>query len=257
MPRWITSVIVILVCLSFIPLAMIYVTRAQRNADTRMSIIPDMDDQQKFKAQQLNLMFADSRAMRPQVAGTVARGELDADTAFYHGIEGDQWIEDFPPFNPERGAPMVIDEEFILRGQERFNIYCSMCHGYNGDGQGMVARRVEELSLNGDGLHSWTPPLSYHTEQVRNRPNGHIYNTITNGIRNMPPYGPQIEPEDRWAIVAYIRALQRTRQGSAEDIPADQRELLDTAAPPPAVAAENEESASPATAEEPDAAGEQ
>lgn len=234
MPRWITSVIVILVCLSFIPLVAVYVTRAQRNADTRLSIIPDMDDQQKFKAQQANMMFADQRAMRPQVEGTVARGELEADPAFYRGIDGEQWIVDFPRFNPETGEPLVIDREFILRGQERFNIYCSVCHGYTGDGRGMVSKRVEELSLNGDGLHTWTPPLSYHTEQVRNRPNGHIFNTITNGIRNMPPYGPQIEPEDRWAIVAYIRALQRTQQATAEDIPEDQRELLDTAKPAPA-----------------------
>jgi len=243
MPRWITSVIVILACVSFLPLAAVYVIRAQRNADTRMSIIPDMDDQQKFKAQQVNLMFADRRAMRPQVPGTMARGALHEDSAFYRGIQDGNWLQDFPKVNPETGEPLVIDREFILRGQERYNIYCSVCHGLEGDGKGMVSKRVEELSLNGDGVNTWTPPLSYHTAQVRNRPNGHIFNTITNGIRNMPPYGPQIEPIDRWAIVAYVRALERSQEGTVEDLSADQRKLLESQKPPPESAVAESETA--------------
>lgn len=235
MPRWITSAIVILVCLSLIPLTAIYVTRAQRNGDTRLSIIPDMDDQQKFKAQQVNMMFADRRAMRPQVDGTIARGELEADDAFYRGHRDGEWVTGFPEFNPETGEPMVIDADFIMRGQERYNIYCSPCHGYTGDGAGMVSKRVEELMLdtNNGGVNSWTPPLSYHTAQVRNRANGHIFNTITNGIRNMPAYGPQIDPADRWAIVAYVRALENTQAAGMADVPEDVAELLGSDMPVP------------------------
>lgn len=245
MPRWIISAIVILVCLSFLPLAAVYVTRAQRNGDTRMSIIPDMDDQQKFKAQQINMMFADHRAMRPQVEGTVAEGDLHEDSAFYRGIEDGHWVQDFPKVNPETGQPLVIDKDFILRGQDRFNIYCSVCHGLEGDGQGMVSKRVEQLSLEGQGVNTWTPPLSYHTKQVRDRPNGHIFNTITNGIRNMPPYGPQIAPIDRWAIVAYVRALERSQEGTVDDLSPADRKLLESQKPPPKSATEEAKPATP------------
>lgn len=93
-------------------------------------------------------------------------------------------------------------------------MFCAPCHGLSGYGNGPVAIRAEELEQG-----TWTPPASFHTELVRERPAGHIFNTISNGIRNMPAYGPQIPVEDRWAIVAYVRALQRSRDAKISDLP--------------------------------------
>jgi mono/diheme cytochrome c family protein len=109
----------------------------------------------------------------------------------------------------------------LRRGQERYDIYCSPCHGLAGYGDGMVAMRAEGLQEG-----TWTPPSSIHTELVRSRAPGHLYNTITNGIRNMPAYGPQISVEDRWAIVAYVEALQRSQAATVEDVPMELRASL-------------------------------
>jgi mono/diheme cytochrome c family protein len=106
----------------------------------------------------------------------------------------------------------------LLRGQERFNIYCSPCHGLTGAGDGLVSRRADALQEG-----TWVPPLTFHGDQVRGRPVGHLFNTITHGIRNMPAYGAQIPAEDRWAIVAYVRALQRSQNATVADVPPDLR----------------------------------
>ncbi len=253
MPKWwgwIAPVIIVLVVLSFIPLAMIYYARSSRSPEPKPSIIPDMDNQPKYRAQASNPLFTDQRAMRPPVAGTVARGMLATDTHLYLGVVGEQWAEGFPP-------ELEIDASFMARGQERYDIFCATCHGLDGDGNGMISQRAEQLAEG-----TWIAPLSYHTPTVRERPVGHIYNTITSGIRTMPAYGTQVPVEDRWAIVAYVRALQLSQYASLSDVPAEQREALKLQAealPPDGTADQEEaaggEEASTDAATEPDAEG--
>lgn len=212
LPHWLTYSVAVVVALSWIPLAMIARARVTTSPKTRLHVVPDMDSQPKFKAQARNLLFADLRSMRPDVPGTVARGELDEDDAYYRGKHGDEWITTIPV--PVTGA-------LLARGRQRFDIYCSPCHGLAGYGDGMVAKRAEALQEG-----TWTPPSSFHTDLVRSRPVGHIFNTITHGIRNMPAYGPQIPVADRWAIVSYVRALQRSQNATVADVPPDLRAQL-------------------------------
>lgn len=215
-PRWLIYTVVTLVVLSWVPLVLIARARVTRSPKPRIHIIQDMDNQPKFKLQQRNRLFADRRAMRPPVEGTVARGHLAADAAFNRGIsdpdDWSSWVE---------AIPVPVTAELMQRGRREFEIYCSPCHGLAGYGDGMVAKRAEALQEG-----TWTPPSSFHTDLVRGRPAGHIFNTITNGIRNMPAYGPQIEVADRWAVVAYVRALQRSQAATIDDVPADLRAAL-------------------------------
>jgi mono/diheme cytochrome c family protein len=128
------------------------------------------------------------------------------------GRAGEGWIE---------AIPLEVDTGILQRGRERYDIFCSPCHGLAGFGDGMVAMRADEL-LEG----TWTPPTSFHTDLIRGRAPGQLFNTISNGIRNMPAYGPQIPVEDRWAIVAYVKALQRSQNATVDDVPEDLRAQL-------------------------------
>ena len=213
MPRWLIYVLVVLVVLSWIPLALIVRARAATSAKPRIHVVPDMDNQQKFKSQARNRLFADRRAMRPPVEGTVARGELREDDAFYRGRDqGGEWLTEMP---------VELSLSTLERGRERYDIFCSPCHGLAGHGDGMVAKRADALQEG-----TWTPPSSFHTELVRSRPVGHLYNSISNGVRNMPAYAPQITVEDRWAIVGYVKALQRSQSAIVDDVPAELRDQL-------------------------------
>jgi mono/diheme cytochrome c family protein len=208
MPRWLTSLVIILVALSWIPLALALRAREVKKTEPRIHIIPDMDNQPKIKAQSRFMLFADRRGMRPPVAGTVARGSLIDEPALQLGKNGaGDWIE---------AIPVELSMPVLQRGRERYDIHCSPCHGLSGYGDGMVARRADQLQEG-----TWTPPTSFHTDLVRSRPAGHLFNSISNGIRNMPAYGSQIPIEDRWAIVAYVRALQRSQNATIDDVPAD------------------------------------
>jgi mono/diheme cytochrome c family protein len=147
-----------------------------------------MYDQAKYQTYSESKFFKDGTSFRPLVAGTIARGELRADSLRYAGKTADgKWTEELP-------AP--ITENTLRRGQERYNIYCSPCHGSTGDGQGMIVRR---------GL---SPPPSFHIDRLRQAPVGHYFDVITNGYGAMYPYGYRVQVDDRWAIIAYIRALQ-------------------------------------------------
>jgi len=208
MPRWLTAIVVILVALSWIPVALALRARVVKKTEPRIHIIPDMDNQPKVKAQSRFMLFADRRGMRPPVAGTVARGSLIGDPSLEFGRTADDaWVE---------AIPVEMSMSLLERGRKRYDIFCSPCHGLSGYGDGMVARRADQLQEG-----TWTPPTSFHTELIRERPAGHIYNTISNGIRNMPAYGSQIPVDDRWAIVAYVRALQRSQNATIDDVPAD------------------------------------
>lgn len=168
-------------------------------------INPNMDHQPRFDPQEAidTDIFADGRAMRPLVPGTVARGFLREDTGFYLGrTEAGDLVAQMP---------VPLTRELVDRGQERYGVYCTMCHGDAGDGQGIIM-----VGNGGDG-YGYPPATSYHTDYLRSQPDGHIYDVITNGYNNMPGYGKQIPVADRWAIVAYVRALQRSQNASADD----------------------------------------
>jgi mono/diheme cytochrome c family protein len=212
LPRWLLFTLVTLVVLSWVPLALIMRARVTTSSKPRIHIVPDMDNQPKYKTQSRNALFADRRAMRPPVAGAVARGAVIGQEEVMTGKVGESWVVEIP---------VAVDEETLAVGRQRYDIYCSPCHGLAGYGDGMVAKRADEL-LEG----TWTPPTSFHTDLIRQREAGHLFNTISNGIRNMPAYGPQIPVEDRWAVVAYLRALQRSQNATTDDVPEDIRAQL-------------------------------
>jgi mono/diheme cytochrome c family protein len=165
----------------------------------------DMHDQPKYIPLRESTFFGDDRSARVPVEGTVARGELHDDTLLYTGkVNGADAVV----------FPFAVDATVMARGQERFNIYCSPCHGRTGDGDGMVVRR------------GYRRPPSYHDERLRDAPVGHFFDVITNGFGAMPDYAAQIRPEDRWAIAAYIRALQLSEHAAVADVPADRRGTL-------------------------------
>ena len=211
-PRWAIFTVLVLVVASWIPMALVVRARTVRSEKPPIHLFSDMDNQPRYKAQMRNRLFADRRAMRPQVEGTVARGRLHENDALVHGRIGEEWI---------MAVPLDIDRPLLERGRERYDIFCSPCHGLAGYGDGPVAKRADSLQEG-----TWTLPSSFHTELVRSRPAGHLYNTIANGIRSMPAYGQQIAIEDRWAIVAYVRALQKSQHADVEDVPADLRASL-------------------------------
>jgi len=211
-PRWLTYLVVVLVVLSWVPLALIARARQVKSTAPRIHVVPDMDNQPKFGPQSRNRLFADRRAMRPPVEGTVARGALREDDGLFRGAAGEAWLEQMP---------VPVTDQLLQRGRARYDIYCSPCHGLAGYGDGMVAKRADALQEG-----TWTPPASLHSELVRSRPVGHLYNTITNGVRSMPAYAPQVAVEDRWAIVAYVRALQRSQRATVGDVPPELRAQL-------------------------------
>jgi mono/diheme cytochrome c family protein len=183
--------------------------------------------------------ITDGRSARPLVDGTVARGDLREDVEFYTGkIAGAQAQAQAPVQTQSQPAgqgqtqpaaagpaqqtyqgfvtefPMQITADDLNRGQERFNIYCAVCHGQLGNGDGMIVRR------------GFRKPPSYHEDRLRNAPVGYFFDVVTNGFGTMPDYSSQIEPADRWRIIAYIRALQLSQHSTLADVPADKRDEL-------------------------------
>ncbi len=209
----------ILIVLGSVPFGLAAMARAVPSDRTRIHLIQDMDNQPKFRAQHANALFADGRAMRPPVVGTVARGRLEADDHYDRGVVDDGWATTFPP-------QVNVNLDLILRGQGRFNIYCTPCHGYAGYGDGMVNQRAMELVNVGRNGTTWAQPKNMHEQLIREQPLGQTFNTITNGVRTMSGYAAQIPTEDRWAIVAYVKALQRSQAADLKDLPPDQRSDL-------------------------------
>jgi hypothetical protein len=149
--------------------------------------------------------WPDHRSARPLVPGTVARGHLRIDDAMYKGKTSETLVSEFP---------ITITREVIKRGQARFNIYCSPCHGYSGYGDGMIVHR---------GLSA---PPSFHDDRMLTAPVGHFYDVISNGFGKMYDYSDKITPKDRWAIIAYIRALQLSQHATIDDVPVSDRNKL-------------------------------
>jgi mono/diheme cytochrome c family protein len=168
----------------------------------------DMHQAPRYDPLERSDFFADQRASRPLVEGTVARGQLREDKVFYTGKNGSQ---------PVSELPVPLTKELLVRGRERFDIYCSPCHSRLGDGNGTVVQR---------GLKR---PPSFHEERLRNEPIGYFYDVITNGFGAMQDYAAQIAPQDRWAVAAYVRALQFSRRVPAEALTPADRERIDQA----------------------------
>lgn len=175
----------------------------------------DMYQQPKFQPYEPSSFFADGRSARPVVPGTIAVGQVQTDEYLNTGMIDGQ---------PGTVMPFPVTEELLLRGQQKFNIYCAVCHGEAGYGQSIVAERGAIV------------PANYHQQRLRDAPIGHFFDVMTNGFyrgdpnkdgyQSMFSYASRIKVEDRWAIAAYIRALQLSQNATVDDVPADQRANL-------------------------------
>ncbi len=172
----------------------------------------DMHNQPKYIPLRPTDFFPDGRSARQLIEGTVARGHLNDDAAYFDGKNADG--------KPLEQFPFPITKDVILRGQSRYNVYCSPCHDRLGDGNGMVVRR------------GYRHPPSYHIDRLRQAADGYFFDVITNGFGAMPDYAAQIPVRDRWTIIAYIRALQLSHNASINDVPAGDRSKLDQPAMP-------------------------
>ncbi|MFT3787482.1 MAG: cytochrome c [Tepidisphaeraceae bacterium] len=212
---WIKILLLAILFGTLIPLAIAARSRTDvAKKDPRIHIIQDMDNQPKFKAQQSSAFFADGRSNRPPVPGTVSQDQLGqfTDSAYYEGFTVNNgattWVDGYPAqiqaiFNDSAKA-----EAFVKRGQYVYNYTCINCHGADGSGQGAIHKRAVTVGALGMG---WVQPASLIGADFakKARSNGHIYATINRGIANMGPLGHVIDnPADRWAVVAYVRALQ-------------------------------------------------
>jgi mono/diheme cytochrome c family protein len=166
----------------------------------------DMHDQPKYQALEASAFFPDGRASRPRVEGTVAREELVGDPQLFTGRSGTRFVS---------AVPMKVNAALLERGRERFNIYCTPCHDRTGSGNGMVVQR------------GYPAPRSFHEERLRDIPIGYFFDVATNGFGRMPSYAGQVPPADRWAIAAYIRALQLSQHAKLDDAPAAERRKLE------------------------------
>jgi len=171
-----------------------------------------MQDQPKYLPLQPSRFFADGRSERPLLPGTVARGHLDDDTPLHTGKEGSDFVTTLP---------VAMSVALLQRGRERYDIYCSPCHDRVGNGEGMIVQR------------GYRQPPSLHSDRLRAAAVGYIFDVISNGFGVMPKYRVQIPAADRWAIVAYIRALQLSQHATIDDVaPAPRQQLLNAAAVP-------------------------
>jgi mono/diheme cytochrome c family protein len=165
-----------------------------------------MADQPSYRPLQKSSFFGDERSARPLIPGTVAQGQLKADEPFSTGKSGGELIT---------ALPVPLTKELLVRGRERFNIFCSPCHDRTGGGNGMIAQR------------GYRHPPSYHIDRLRQAPIGHFFDVITNGFGAMSDYAAQIPPADRWAIAAYIRALQLSQNATLADVPPEARPQIE------------------------------
>jgi mono/diheme cytochrome c family protein len=164
-----------------------------------------MHDQPKYTPYKPSQFFADSRSARPSIEGTVAQGQLNEDELLYTGRIGGQ---------PATVFPFPVDMPLMARGRQRYDIYCSPCHGLTGEGDGMVVQR------------GYRRPPSFNIDRLRQAPPGHLYDVMTNGFGAMPDYAAQIPVRDRWAIAAYIRALQLSQYATAAELSPEARGQL-------------------------------
>jgi len=241
LPRWIVFLLLVMVAASWAPLALVAMARSTRSTEPRVHIFQDMDAQPKGKAQATTPLFADGRVMRGRVAGAVARGEADLDDHYHRGYETDdagravfvetdagtkrRYIAGYP-------GRVEVDLELLRRGRERYNIFCAPCHGESGYGDGTVHNAAVRTGSQATG---WVQPSNLVSrtpdgKSVYGADNGYTHGemlfVIAHGRRSMPGYASMIPIEDRWAIVAYVRALQLSQNARLEDVPTEQMDML-------------------------------
>jgi mono/diheme cytochrome c family protein len=294
LPKFIWLGALLLVLTGLIPLMIVLNIRESFSDKPRFHVFLDMDFQPKKKAQQQTTVFADGRTMRPQVVGTVGRGQLEEQDAFYLGYDPNDLAaapksvaaklvsvqdgaaqppaeipateqaakpDEAKPVDPNQQPPAAdaatpavdavqppaatpatmpaaeapekpwitelpieANEANMKLGELKFQVYCSTCHGYAGYGDGLVHKRADALAQG-----TWLPPTSMHIDRVKAQPVGKIFNTISKGQGKMAGYANAITPKERWAIVLYIRALQRSRDAKLDDIPVEKRSSLEEA----------------------------
>jgi len=166
----------------------------------------DMHDTPRYEPLEATTFFADGRSSRTLVANTVPRGQVREDRHLYEGIVDGKPAETFP---------MPVTAEMMARGRERFNVFCSPCHGRTGEGDGMIVQR------------GFRKPPSYNEDRLRNAPVGYFFDVMTHGFGAMQDYSAQVPVADRWAIAAYIRALQLSQRAPLDEVPAERRADLD------------------------------
>ena len=175
--------------LSYFVIAIFMGCRGWHSENPPFHVNPNMDTQPKYKPYRKNTWFKDGRDMRPRIAGVVARGDIVEDSYYSTGKVNDKFVTGFP-------VQLQVDSQFMRTGQKQFNVYCAPCHSRTGDGKGLVGEKLQVV------------PTSIHDDYIANLPNGHFFDVISDGIRTMPGYKHQLSIKDRWAVIAYIRALQ-------------------------------------------------
>lgn len=202
---------------AFLLLAMAVVgCRGGISEDPPVHVFGDMDWQPRYQWGEASPLFDDGRVMRPIVDNTVPIGHLDEDDGYYRGkLPNGEFVHRVTDLKMN-DAPMVVDENLIRRGEERFNIYCAPCHDMAGGGRGMVVQR------------GFPPPIDLSSNRISNEMrDGQIFDVITNGVRNMPAYNKQIPVSDRWAIVTWVRVLGRSQHASKDDVPVDMQSSIE------------------------------
>jgi mono/diheme cytochrome c family protein len=221
-PGLLVSGVVVLIALALLPPLWIAQVRYSRKSSPRVHVVSDMDFQPKYLPQQASPLFADGRGMRPPVEGAVAVDQRIDDDHFLAGeVDG----------QPATEFPLPVTPELMRRGRPRYDIYCATCHGLAGEGDGITSQLAFEREEP-----KWVRPLAMHDPSVREQPVGKLFKTISDGVRRtvgdttnltMPSYASQIPVEDRWAIVLYVRALQRSQNATIEDVPPERRKYLE------------------------------
>lgn len=252
-PRGILITILTLILVSLIPGAIILNMRNAKSESSRFQVFFDMDFQPKRKVQTTigRDIFASGRVQQPPVPGTIARGDLELSDPFYLGYDPDQMAdassatdavrmvsfqqedaaEEAAQADPAMAAaagdpnypwlkefPIEVNEELYDLGKNKFEQNCSVCHGYGGYGDGLVSQRANNLAQG-----YWLTPTSLHEERIQQQDVGRIYYTITNGKGKMGGYAASLTPKERWGVVLYVRALQRSQNAKAEDVPEGQQ----------------------------------
>ncbi len=213
LPKALVYALIIAGAASFVPFALFAKARESKMHHGRLHVVWDMDFTPSYKPQSDNQLYEDQRAMRQPVAGTVAVGHLTTDDHLYRGKIGGAFASTLP-------KQIQANEATMKLGKQQFGIYCTPCHGQAGEGNGPINDRASKLK------QGWVQPSNLHQQYLRDQPAGEIFNTITNGIRNMPSYAAQIDPEERWAIVLYVRALQKSRTAQVSDLSEAERAQL-------------------------------